>query len=272
VGAYQSRGGVFGTLGIPGSCAHRLGHYPVRAVYLSGLDSGRNFTRHQQPNRGRNRGLGKAFLEYTEEDVAYGPVVRDQASTKGLSELAMFEARYAQIAAKTPGSSGVFVSKGLVPGPFVDDTDKRSGSPFLTSLRHVAESPPNYPVRDADGHLVRESRNFRLGLSFSELCAPVYYFIRTGILILRIHEAWSRTADMGLKLELGACAPLLKRDKANLNSTCSDARRISHESAQDSRVSSLLYPQKGLCDCGPAFVLEPRSFPLEDTNSSSQKH
>ena len=271
VGAHQSRGGVYGTLGIPGSCAHRLGHYPLRAVYLSGLDSGRNFINHNQLNRGMHPGLGKAFLEYTEEDVAYGPV-RDHNSTQGQSELAMFEARYAE--KRIELSDGLRV-EGLIPGPFMDKLGTRSPTPYLTSLRYVQESPPNFPIRDADGNIVHENHNFRLGLSFSELCAPVYYFVRTGILLLRTHEAWNHAAEMGHRFQHGACAPMQRRDKpskANLNrSTCSDTRRIPRESAHDSRVTSLLYPQNGPCDCGPAFVLEPHSMPLERTGSSSEK-
>ena len=246
VGAHQSRGGVFGTLGVPGTCAHRLGHYPLRAVYLAIIDSGRNFTNDKHLKRGMKPGRGKAFLEYTEEDVAYGPV-RDHNSTEGQSELAMFEARYAEIAARTPGSSSrIHFVRGLVPGPFVNGTNKRSGSPYLTSLQYLRDTPPDFPVRDADGNRVRESHNFRLGLSFSELCAPIYYFVRTGILLLRTHEAWSRAAEMSRSYEQGACAPMQKRDKPSktnsVSSTCSDVRGIPHESAQDSRIASLLYP------------------------------
>jgi len=213
-------------------------------------------------------------LEYTEEDVAYGPV-RDHNSTQGQSELAMFEARYAEFAEKRIELSDGLRVEGLIPGPFVDKSGSRSPTPYLTSLRYVQESPPNFPGRDADGNLVHEIHKFRLGLSFSELCAPVYYFVRTGILLLRTHEAWNRAADMGHRFQHGACVPLQRRDKpskANPNSsTCSDTRRNPRESAQDNRVASLLYPQNGPCDCGPAFVLEPRPIPLESTKSSSEK-
>jgi hypothetical protein len=259
IGAHQSRGGTFGSLGLPGSCGHRLGHDPIRAVYLSGLDEGRNFTAQQQRNRGQSPGRGKAFLEYTEEVVPYGPV-RDQGSLKGLSERAFFEARDAKLATRAPGFSDDFDTRVRVPGPFVNDKeDPSDNSSFRTAMRHVVDSPPSALMLDAEGRRVRANRRLRHGLSFSELCAPVYYFPRTGIFILRTHEAWRRAAALALKYVRGACAPWQQRDHDNKGSTCSDTRRPPEAFSNDSRISSVLHHPSGPCECGPAFALEPHS-------------
>jgi hypothetical protein len=86
VGAEQSRGGYFGSLGMPGSCGHRSGHYPLRVV---GLTTSRGA---RQPLGGSaSRGarafesrLQQAFLEYADEPIPYGPLRAD--SPNGIVE------------------------------------------------------------------------------------------------------------------------------------------------------------------------------------------
>jgi len=196
-------------------------------------------------------------LEYTEEEVAYGPV-RDNGSVKGLKEVAFYEAHHNKQRTRFAGFSDDFEIEERIPGPFKDSGDCGEATPYCASFRHIVDSPPSAPMRDAEGRPVRADRRLRLGLSFSELCAPVYYFVRTGILILRTHEAWRRAASLALKYEQGVCAPMQQRDNEE-GSTCSDARRPLRALAQDGRVTSVLHPPNGPCECGPRFALEPRS-------------
>jgi hypothetical protein len=205
--------------------------------------------------------LGKAFLEYTEDEAAYGRV-RDNGSVKGLKEVAFYEARHAKQRARSPGFSDDFESEERIPGPFRDNGDCGGDTRYCSSFRHIIDSPPSAPMRDAEGRPVRADRRLRLGLSFSELCAPVYYFVRTGILILRTHEAWRRAASLALKYEQGVCAPMQQRDDEE-GSTCSDVRRPLGTLVQDKRITSVLHPPKGPCECGPRFALESRSTTID---------
>lgn len=91
VGAEQSRGGHFGSLGMPGSCGHRSGHYPLQVVELKSTTKSVVSFSSYSPNsnlpRGRrnlNSGLHRAFLEYTNESIPYGPLRSN--TTKGIKE------------------------------------------------------------------------------------------------------------------------------------------------------------------------------------------
>ena len=86
VGAEQSRGGHFGSLGMPGSCGHRSGHYPLRAVELKSTN-GATASRNMSLPRGYggfNGSLQRAILEYTNESIPYGPLRSN--SSKGIKE------------------------------------------------------------------------------------------------------------------------------------------------------------------------------------------
>ena len=134
VGAEASGGGAFGSLGMPGSCAHRSGHFPMTTIAGIGGDGG-----------------SAVFLEYSDSvAVPYGPL-RNHNGSPALDLAALREQEEALRRAMRPserlprGSGPALGFRDLVPGPFYDEGVGGGGgsadNSYITTHRHIRTSP-----------------------------------------------------------------------------------------------------------------------------------
>lgn len=161
VGAAASSGGVFGSLGSPGSCHNRMGHFPMNPKSTSGFDS--------------MIGFPATFLEYDKISPGH------------------FDLRQQ-------------------PRPGPENEDLPSSSPFWSRGRFSVETSPMAALT--------MWTNFA-SHSFDQLCAPLFYFTKTGVSILRfttkaVDEA---AVEAEASARQGSCPPFLLRESEHVSGT-----------------------------------------------------
>jgi hypothetical protein len=147
------------------------------------------------------------FLQYTHAPVSYGAKRGSHPRTVAEFEVASKEeldpstrriSHSREIATNTDKYSPV-------PGPF-----KYTREGGLTDLKNADETTIVATHRYVEANMFPGGRENRVGLSFSQLCAPVFYFAKFGISILRFSDAIQKSKSLVEQLQTsGSCAPHL---------------------------------------------------------------